>query len=86
MIDELREQYQQAELLRAFDMKRSSYNYYLKHSSQTDLERERLKVKATALHQQSRGSMGSRTLSKKLQDEGENVGRYLARSLMKEAV
>jgi putative transposase len=85
LIDELREQYQQAELLRTFDVKRSSYNYYLKHSSQPDLERERLKAKATVLHQQSRGSMGSRTLSKKLQDEGENVGRYLARRLMKEA-
>ena len=85
MIDELREQYQQAELLRAFDMKRSSYNYYLKHSHQPDLERERLKAKATAHHKKSRGSMGSRTLSKKFQSEGESVGRYLARRLMIEA-
>ena len=85
MIDELREQYQQAELLRAFDVKRSSYNYYLKYRDQIDVERERLKAKATALHKKSRGSMGSRTLSKKLQKEGEKVGRYLARNLMKEA-
>jgi len=84
LIDELREQYKQIELLEAFEVKRSSYNYYLKFSSQPDLERERLKVKATEIHEISRGSMGSRSLSAKLKEQGESVGRYKARSLMQE--
>ena len=66
-------------------MKRSSYNYYLKCSSQPDLERERLKVKVTEIYGISRGSMGSRSLSAKLKEQGESVGRYKARSLMQEA-
>jgi putative transposase len=49
------------------------------------VERERLMEKAVALHQASRGSMGSRTLSANLIAQGESVGRYKARSLMKAA-
>ena len=85
MIDKLREQYPQKDLLELFDTKRSSYNYYLKHKNKPDFERERLKNKMTSIHKISRGSMGSRTLSAKLKAEGEVVGRYKARRLMKEA-
>jgi putative transposase len=85
LIDKLREHYRQKDLLELFEVKRSSYNYYLKHSKQPDLERERLKIKVISIHKISRSSMGSRTLSAKLKAEGEAVGRYKARSLMKEA-
>lgn len=84
MIDQLREQYRQKDLLTLFDVKRSSYNYYLKHKEKPDLKRERLKMKVAHIHKISRGSMGSRTLSAKLKAEGESVGRYKARRLMKE--
>lgn len=85
MIDQLREHYKQVELLKAFDMKRSSYNYHLQHHGKFNPERERLKAKAKILHQRSRHSLGSRMLSKQLQEQGESVGRYLARKLMNEA-
>lgn len=44
-----------------------------------------MKIKAIELHRQSRGAMGSRTLSATLTSEGESVGRFKARNLMKEA-
>lgn len=84
MIDKLREHYRQKDLLELFEVKRSSYNYYLKHSKKPDLERERLKIKVIGIHKISRSSMGSRTLSAQLKAEGEAVGRYKARRLMKE--
>jgi len=51
-----------------------------------DPERERLKMAATEIHTASRGAAGTRTISGMLQQRGESVGRYLARSLMKEAL
>ncbi|WP_277594477.1 IS3 family transposase [Pseudomonas chlororaphis] len=36
-------------------------------------------------HKASRASAGSRTLAKELQANGHRVGRYMARSLMREA-
>lgn len=48
-------------------------------------ERERLKQKAVAIHEASRNAAGSRTISGQLKEDGESVGRYKARSLMKEA-
>lgn len=50
-----------------------------------DAERERLKEKAIAIHKASRESAGSRTISGKLKEDGESVGRCKAKSLMKEA-
>lgn len=65
-------------------MSRSSYNYYRQHANRPDPERDRLKAKVITLHQVSRGSAGSRGLSAQLQQQGESVGRYKARSLMQE--
>lgn len=84
MITELREQYKQSELLAIFEVKRSSFSYYLKQQKQSNSDRDQLKVKVSALHKASRESLGSRTLSAKLTADGESVGRYKARSLMKE--
>ncbi|OQK15579.1 transposase [Methyloprofundus sedimenti] len=85
LIDELREQYKQCELLQTFEMSRSSYNYHRKHANKVDPERDRLKSKVIALHEASRSSAGSRTLSAQLKQQGESVGRFKTRSLMQEA-
>ena len=46
---------------------------------------ELLLVATTVLHVQSRGSYGSRRIAKGLQEQGFKVGRYRARSLMRES-
>ena len=38
-----------------------------------------------AIHEETRGSYGSRRMAKQLQEEGHEVGRYRARSLMRKA-
>ena len=48
-------------------------------------DREKLIAVLIKQHKESRGSAGARTLSKELQAKGHRVGRYMARSLMKEA-
>ena len=85
MIDELRELYKQRELLEVFEMSRSTYYYHRQHANRIDPERDRLKAKVVELHEASRSSAGSRTISAQLKQQGESVGRYKARSLMKEA-
>lgn len=67
-------------------MCRSSY-YFKRHSqyNRIDLERIRLRTRVEAIHKNSRGAAGARTLSAMLKTEGESVGRYKAGSLMKEA-
>ena len=64
---------------------RSTYQYQRQKSRQVDSERERLKAKVVAIHQASRGAAGSRTISGQLKVAGESVGRFKARSLMREA-
>ena len=81
----MREQYKQADLLSAFNLKRSSYNYYCRHANTVKPERARLRAKVISIHQGSRGSAGSRTIAGTLKLQGEVVGRYQVRSLMKEA-
>lgn len=66
-------------------MARSTYTYQRKKRWQVDVERERLKAKAVEIHEASRGAAGSRTISGQLQEKGENVGRFMAKSLMREA-
>lgn len=85
MIDDLREQYKQSELLSVFDVNRSSHNFHRGHAEQVNPERERLKAAAIAIHRASRGAADARTISGTLTHQGESVGRYKAGSLMKEA-
>lgn len=88
MITDLREQhpkYTLTQLTRMFAVSRSSYYYQRQGNAERFQERERLKDKITDIFEASRGSAGSRTLSKQMQAAGESVGRYKARSLMKEA-
>ena len=83
MIDKLREQYNQADLLAAFEVARSTYQYRCQRASQVDPSKEQLKRKVEQIHSDSRGAAGSRTISGVLKQQGESVGRYRARSLMK---
>ncbi len=73
------------ELCEAFGVGRSSYYSQLQSRVRIDPERERLRARAVALHQGSRGAAGARTLSAALKAEGESVGRYKAGRLMTEA-
>ena len=73
------------ELCEVFDVCRASFYYQQKVQQTPDPERVRLLAKAKALHAQSRKASGSRTLSAALQTAGEAVGRFKARSLMREA-
>ncbi|MCV2225378.1 IS3 family transposase [Pseudomonas sp. C98] len=84
LVEELSEQYSRSELCGVFGINRSSYYERLKQRTKVDVERDRLKIKAAELHEQSRGSMGARSLAKALCNEKESVGRYMARSLMRE--
>lgn len=85
MIEQLRAQYRQSELLRTFEVPRSSIDYRRQRAKQVGPERERLKGLARDIHRASRGAAGTRTISGTLKQQGESVGRYKARSLMKEA-
>lgn len=66
-------------------MKRSSYSYHCRHTAKPRPERDRLRTKVVDIHRASRGAAGSRTIAAALQRQGEPVGRYQARSLMREA-
>lgn len=88
MINDLREQnsnYSVTELTQLFGMSRSTYYYRLNVDSNRQIERQRLQQCAIKIFQDSRESAGSRTISAQLKAEGENVGRFKARNLMKEA-
>ena len=63
---------------------RSAY-YAWRASSTKVISADELNVyrRAKALFKASRDSLGSRELSKKLREEGIDVGRYRARSLMR---
>lgn len=72
-------------LCRLFGVRRSSYHYRIKHRDKVNPERERLKQLAIKIHRTSRGSAGARTISGQLIQQGESVGRYKARNLMRES-
>ena len=79
------EQYGVSDCCRVFEVNRSSYYAWRQRQGKTNLEREALKVVLVKYHKASRGSAGARTLSEDLRGAGHQVGRYMARSLMKEA-
>ena len=84
MIDALREQYKPMDLLDAFGIKRSSYQYHRKRLKAPNTEREQLKHVLLGVFNKSRKSAGSRTITAKLKSLGYNMGRYKVRMLMKE--
>ena len=84
-MNQLGAQYRQCELLSVFEIARSSFQYRCLCVNRVNPERERLKLAAIDIHTASRGAAGARTISGILKQRGESVGRYKARSLMKEA-
>ncbi|WP_369681426.1 IS3 family transposase [Pseudomonas gingeri] len=85
MISELGEQYGITDCCRVFEVNRSSFYVWRQRQGRVNPDREKLIVVLIKQHKESRGSAGARTLSKELQAKGHRVGRYMARSLMKEA-
>lgn len=83
LVDKLREQYRQCELLSTFDIARSTYQYHCEKSHQVNVQEQVLKQKVQRIYHESRGSAGSRTVSGMLKQQGEQIGRYKARSLMR---
>ncbi|MDI3357886.1 IS3 family transposase [Pseudomonas sp. UYIF39] len=74
-----------ADCCRVFEVSRSGYYAWRRRQGKTNLERDALKLVLIKYHKASRGSAGSRTLSEDLQGAGHQVGRHMARSLMREA-
>ncbi|ABA90068.1 transposase of ISPca13 [Syntrophotalea carbinolica DSM 2380] len=72
-------------LCSVLEVSRSSYYDYCKRKNRIDAERIRLRIKATEIFNKSRQSAGSRTIVIKMRQEGEVIGRFKARRLMKEA-
>lgn len=72
-------------MCRLFSVNYSSYHYRINHKDIVNPERERLKQMAIDIHTDSRGAAGARTIAGQLTQGGKAVGRYKARSLMREA-
>ena len=72
-------------LCSVFGVSRSGYYVYLHRIKRIDAERIRLRVKATEILNKSRHSAGSRTIMIKMHEDGEIIGRFKVRRLMKEA-
>ncbi len=87
LIDRLREQkqYEVNRLCRIFGISRSSYYDHLLRKNTIDAERLRLRALVTEIYNASRQSAGSRTIVAKMREQGEKIGRYKVRQLMKEA-
>jgi putative transposase len=85
MIAELRESFPTAVVCRVFDVKRSSFYEWIQRRAKPRAKRDALRLKVVEVHSQSRDAMGSRMISKRLKAENINVGRDLARTLMREA-
>lgn len=70
----------------ALQVSRSGYYDYLKRQERPiDVDREQLSKKVVDIFQSSYQSYGSRRISQSLKQAGFSVGRYKARSLMREA-
>lgn len=73
-------------LCEVMQVSRSGYYAYVqRQESPEGRNRERLIVKVRAIHKSSRQSYGSRRICKALRDDGEMVGRYQVRTLMRQA-
>ncbi len=66
-------------------MHRSSYRYRQQQAGKVDETRAQLKARVVDIHAKSRGAAGSRAIVGQLRQQGEVVGRYKVRRLMKEA-
>lgn len=65
-------------------MRRSSYYYRHRQAKRVCPERARLQQAAIKINADRRGAAGARIIAGTLTQQGESVGRYKAKSLMKE--
>jgi putative transposase len=68
-----------------FEVPRSTYYGYRNRKRKIDGERIRLRIKVAEIFNISRQSAGSRTIVDRMREEGESIGRFKVRRLMKEA-
>ena len=68
-----------------FEVPRSTYYSYRNRKRRIDSERIRLRIKVAEIFNISRQSAGSRTIVDRMREEGESIGRFKVRRLMKEA-
>jgi putative transposase len=68
-----------------FEVPRSTYYSYRNRKRRIDGERIRLRIKVAEIFNISRQSAGSRTIVDRMREEGESIGRFKVRRLMKEA-
>lgn len=72
-------------MARVLDVSRSGFYDWRKRPQTRDVERICRIQAVEQLHENKRGSLGSRRMATRLQRQGYPVGRYQARSLMREA-
>jgi putative transposase len=84
VIDQLKEAYSIKRLCRALDMPRSSY--YAARRARGRIEHDSEQIAAVQrIHAATRRSYGTRRMARELTDLGHMVGRYRARTLMRQA-
>lgn len=84
MIHRLQGSYPTSTLCHAFNVQRSSYQYWETHPKVDTIERILLKESIRVAHGQSGGSAGSRTIATLVSDMGKPLTRYRAGRFMKE--
>ena len=84
MIDQLREHESAEMVCSVFGISTSSYYDQRQRDRRIDTERCRLRIQVNTLFNASRSAAGSRTIMTMMQDNGEVIGRFKVRRLMKE--
>lgn len=84
MIDQLRAHEETAFVCEVLGVPRSSYYDHCLKRQRIDVERLKLKAKVHELFTASRSSLGSRTITSLMQEDGIEIGRFKVRRLMQE--
>ncbi|MBL4821243.1 MAG: IS3 family transposase, partial [Gammaproteobacteria bacterium] len=83
MIQKLKESYNSVQLCRVFEVHRSSYKYWAKRSRKVDSGKLQEMTIVKAIHRESNGSAGARTIASISSARGHALSRYRATGLMK---
>ncbi|MFA0926897.1 IS3 family transposase [Pseudomonas syringae pv. tagetis] len=84
LIDQLSTQEPVDWLCAVFDVTRSCYYAHRLRRRNPDVERLRLRSRVNELFTQSRSTAGSRSIVSMMQEDGEQIGRFKVRGLMRE--
>ncbi|WP_085983120.1 IS3 family transposase [Pseudomonas asplenii] len=84
LIDQLNARESVELLYEAFEVPRSCYYNYRLRRRTPDVERVRLRSRVNELFTQSRSAAGSRSIVSMMQEDGEQIGRFKVRGLMRE--